>query len=233
MTGTAHQDGRMTRTAIACAMFALLSYAAAHWLTLDFEVWTAEGARRLGIARRPLAVLPVTMEGPGLQAQPLAQILTGEGAVTIVDFMYTRCVTVCAALGSAFQQMQSKIAVSELAAGGASGEPKVRLLSITFDPEHDDSGVLAAYASGLNADPHIWRFARVAEPAKASAGRRLLDHYQVTVIPDGLGGYEHNAALLVLDPGGRLVRVFDYADLDTALAFSGALASALAGRGPP
>jgi protein SCO1/2 len=233
MTGTAHQDGRMKRTAIACAMFVLLSYAAAHWLTLDFEVWTAEGARRLEIARRPLDVLPVTMEGPGLQAQPLAQILTGEGAVTIVDFMYTRCVTVCAALGSAFQQMQSKIAGGELSSSGSAGESKVRLLSITFDPEHDDAGVLAAYASGLNADPRIWRFARVVDPVKASAGRRLLDHYQVTVIPDGLGGYEHNAALLVLDPGGRLVRVFDYADLDTALAFSGALAGALAGRSPP
>jgi protein SCO1/2 len=141
--------------------------------------------------------------------------------VTIVDFMYTRCVTVCAALGTAFQQMQSAIASHERASSRSS---RVRLLSITFDPEHDDPGVLAAYATRLQADPRIWRFARVVDSAKAGVGPRLLDHYQVTVIPDGLGGFEHNAALLVVDPTGRLVRVFDYSDLDTALAFARALA---------
>ncbi|VTU21907.1 SCO family protein [Variovorax sp. PBL-E5] len=210
----------MKRTAFASAMFVLLSYAAAHWLTLDFHIWTAEGARRLEIARRPLEALPVAMEGPGVRARTLTQLLASEGAVTIVDFMYTRCVTVCAALGSAFQQMQSAIAGSER----FPGESNVRLLSITFDPEHDDAGVLATYATGLHADPRIWRFARVVDPSEDSSGRRLLDHYQVTVIADGLGGFEHNAALLVIDPAGRLVRVFDYSELDAALAFSRALA---------
>ena len=45
----------------------------------------------------------------------------------------------------------------------------------------------------------------------------------MTVIPDGLGGYDHNAALLVMDAGGRLIRVFDYADMETALAFARSL----------
>lgn len=212
----------MKRTALASVVFALLSYAAAQWLTLDFRTWTAEGARRLEIAARPLPAPPVEMEGPGVEARTLAQHLSEEGAVTIVDFMYTRCVTVCAALGTAFQQMQSAIALHERASGGSS---KVRLLSITFDPEHDDSSVLAAYAMRLHADPRIWRFARVADSAKAGVGLRLLDHYQVTVIPDGLGGFEHNAALLVVDPIGRLVRVFDYSEIDTVLAFARALAN--------
>ncbi|OSZ75484.1 SCO family protein [Hydrogenophaga sp. IBVHS1] len=211
----------MKRTAFACVVFALLSYAAAQWLTLDFKTWTAEGARRMEIAARPLPAPPVDMEGPGVEARTLAQLLSDEGAVTIVDFMYTRCVTVCAALGTAFQQMQSAIASHERASSRSS---RVRLLSITFDPEHDDPGVLAAYATRLQADPRIWRFARVVDSAKAGVGPRLLDHYQVTVIPDGLGGFEHNAALLVVDPTGRLVRVFDYSDLDTALAFARALA---------
>jgi len=210
----------MTRTTIASVLFALLSYAAAHWLTLDFRVWTAEGARRLEVATRPLAALPVAMEGPGLERQTLAQIFSHEGAVTLVDFMYTRCVSVCAALGSTFQQMQSTIAESERSPLAS----KVRLLSITFDPEHDDVAVLAAYATGLKANPRIWRFARVAHPANASVGQRLLDHYQVTVIADDLGGFEHNAALLVVDPAGRLVRMFDHDEWETALAFSRALA---------
>ena len=208
----------MLRTALASAAFALMSYAAAHGLTHDFQVWTTEGARRLEVALLPVPAPHVVMQGPGMMpGQTLARLLSDEGAVTIVDFMYTRCVTVCAALGGAFQQMQSAIARVERTPGAAS----LRLLSISFDPGHDDTATLANYAVRLRADPHIWRFARVTDPANA---RDLLDTYQVTVIPDGFGGYEHNAALLVVDPTGRLVRVFDYAEVDTALAFAGALA---------
>ena len=213
----------MLRTALAGAVMALLSYAAAQWLTHDFQVWTAEGARRLEVALHPVPAPHVAMEGPGIQAQTLARLLSDEGAVTLVDFMTTRCVTVCAALGGAFQHMQSAIAQGEREGARPHGAAPLRLLSISFDPEHDDKAVLAEYAAGLHADAQVWRFARVAVAADA---RRLLDRYQVTVIPDGLGGYEHNAALLVVAPTGRLVRVFDYAELDTALAFAGALAGA-------
>jgi protein SCO1/2 len=130
--------------------------------------------------------------------------------------MYTRCVTVCAALGSTFQQMQSAIRDGEPAAGVA----PLRLLSISFDPQHDHPAVLQRYAAGLRADPSVWRFVRVADTADAADAQRLLDLYQVVVIPDGRGGYEHNAALLVVDPRGRLLRVFDYAELDTVMAFA-------------
>ena len=112
-----------------------------------------------------------------------------------------------------------------IARQSAPGAAKLRLLSISFDPEYDQREVLAAYAAGMRADPRIWRFARVVDPGNDTAGRRLLAHYQVTVIPDGFGGFEHNAALLVVDAAGRLVRVFDYTELDAALAFARALAA--------
>ncbi len=209
----------MQHTVLASAAFALLSYAAAHWLTHDFQVWTTEGARRLEVALHPVPAPYVAMDSPGVPGRTLAGLLSDEGAVTIVDFMYTRCITICAALGGAFQQMQSAIARVERTPGTA----PLRLLSISFDPEHDDTAALATYAARLRADPHIWRFARVAD---VTSLRGVLERYQVTVIPDGLGGYEHNAALQVVDPTGWLVRVFDYAELDTALSFAGALAGA-------
>ncbi len=53
--------------------------------------------------------------------------------------------------------------------------------------------------------------------------QRLLDAWQVVVIDDGRGGWDHNAALLVIDPRGRLVRIFDDADVAGALAFARAL----------
>jgi protein SCO1/2 len=212
----------MARTALACLASLLLAWGCARWLTHDFQVWTSEGARRLEVALEPVAAPPTLMAGPASQGQTLHQLLAQERAVTIVDFMYTRCLSVCSALGTAFQQLQQEI---QQPAAGSPPAP-LRLLSISFDATHDDAATLARYAAKLQADPRIWRFARVAQPADNAA---LLRRYQVTVIPDGLGGFEHNAALLVVDAQGRLVRVFDYAELDTALAYARQVASRGAG----
>lgn len=216
----------MRRTVFACAVLVLLAYATTHGLTHNFQIWTAEGARRLEVALHPVPAPHIAMDGPGMRQRTLRQILTDERAVTIVDFMYTRCITVCLTLGSAFQQMQAAIAQG----GQVPGAAPLRLLSISFDSAHDAPVVLGKYAENLHADPRVWRFARA---ARAADVQPLLDRYQVTVIPDGLGGYEHNAALLVMDTEGRLVRVFDYAELDVTLAYARFLAGPPDGRASP
>jgi protein SCO1/2 len=203
------------RTLITTLGIALLAFAAAHWLTLGFEVWTAEGARRLAWARRPAVLPDVAVEGPGVAAQPLAALLAQGGGATLVDFVYTRCEAVCAALGGVFQQAQAAVMAVPSA-------PRMRLLSITFDPVHDDVPALAAYGAHLQADPAVWRFARVADAAQS---RLLLNAFGITVVADGHGGFEHNAALLVVDARGRLVRAFDYDDLQGALRFAAALST--------
>ncbi len=205
----------MLRTLLAGACFATLAYAGANALTHGFQVWTAEGARRLEVALQPVAAPGVALASPSPAGATLDELLGDGRSVTIVDFIYTRCVTVCLALGSAFQQMQREIEQA------GPDSPAVRLLSISFDPAHDTPQVLQRYAALLRADPRIWRFVG---PADAHDLPRLLDPYQVVVIPDGLGGFEHNAALLVVDPTGRLVRIFDYAELETALAYARSIA---------
>ena len=60
----------------------------------------------------------------------------------------------------------------------------------------------------------------VCNPSDEKALQTLLDRFGVVVIPDGMGGYEHNAALLVMNGKGQLVRIFDLADLDAALVFA-------------
>ena len=203
----------MLRTAIASFAFALLAWLSAAWLTQGFQVWTAEGARRLTVIDRPVPAPAAVLEGPQMSGRDLSGWLSGPGRVTIVDFVYTRCETVCSALGSEFQQLQQT-----MAAGPADG---VRLLSISFDPARDDVAHLQQYASRWFANPDIWRVATVPD-AKELKG--LLDAFQVVVIPDGLGGYEHNAALLIVDGRGRLVRVFDYTEIDAALAYARSIA---------
>ena len=206
----------MWRTASASLVLTVLAYAGGAWLTMDYQVWTAEGARRLAALRSPLAAPTVAMRGPGIRTQPLREMLRNPGTPTIVDFVYTRCITLCSALSGTFQQLQDVISIDHDA-----GRPTVQLLSISFDPEHDTPDVLAAYGQQHHANASLWRFAA---PVQVHDLQKLLQHYGVIVIPDGLGGYEHNAALLVLDSHGRLMRIYDYDQANDALALARYLA---------
>ena len=166
----------MLRTALLACLLALTGYASAAWLTHDFQVWTAEGARRLDVAQQPVAVPPVTVEGPGTTARPLPALLAQGGGVTLVDFIYTRCQTVCLSLGSSFQQLQTALQ-ADRALGADSG---VRLLSISFDGAHDTPVVLQAYARTLQADPVVWKWVRLPD---AGQQQLLLQRLGVVVVP--------------------------------------------------
>ena len=212
----------MFRTALLSALLAVAAYACSTWLTHDFQVWTAEGARRLEVALQPVATPAVPIDGPGLSTQSLSTLLADGQSVTLVDFVYTRCTAVCLTLGSVYQQMQA--ALQEAGKTDVAAR-RVKLLSISFDGAHDTPKIMQAYAARLGADPALWRFARVPD---AKQTRRLLADFQVVVVPDGRGDFEHNAALLVIDQRGRLVRIFDYAEQQLALDYARYLASGVA-----
>ena len=207
----------MLRTAVLSLLLALCGYAAASWLTHGFQVWTDEGARRLEVALQPVDAPRVAVDGPGVAAPDLPALLAQGGGVTIADFIYTRCQSVCLSLGSSFQQLQAALQADRAAGQRAN----VRLLSISFDGARDHPAALRAYAQGLRADPALWRFVRVPDAAQEQA---LLRRLGVVVVPDGRGDYEHNAALLVFDARGRMVRVFDVAEQQLALDYARHLA---------
>ena len=210
----------MLKTAFASASLAAAAYACAAWLTHDFQVWTAEGARRLEVALVPVVTPAVQVQAPSGPAQPLRQMLAGRQMVTIVDFIYTRCQTVCLALGSTYQQMQASLQSARQTDAAAR---RVQLMSVSFDSQRDDQPELAAYAARMNADAAIWRLIRVPEAQDLA---RLLADFQVVVVPSSQGDFEHNAALLVVDTHGRLVRIFDYAEHEMALDYARYLATA-------
>ena len=188
------------KTALAAAVMLLLALAATAGYTDGFQVYTAEQARRLQVARtQPLLPDTQLVDVQGRQHR-LRDWVQGEGRLLIVEFVYTRCETVCRALGSEFQQLQRSIAARGL-------QDRVALLSLSFDPQHDTPQVLARHAASLQADPAVWRFASVAQAQDLPA---LLRFFGVTVIADGLGGYQHNAALLGVSPQARLTHIADY-----------------------
>ena len=212
----------MFRTALLSVILAAAAYGASAWLTHDFQVWTAEGARRMEVALQPIAAPAVRIDGPGLVLQPLSYILADGHSITLLDFVYTRCRTVCTALGSAFQQIQATLQADGRTDAAAQ---RVRLVSISFDAQYDNPQILQAYAARLGAAPPLWRFVRVPDVGES---QRLLAALQVVVVPDGRGEFEHNAALLVIDQHGRLVRVFDYAESQLAIDYARHMAGRIA-----
>lgn len=174
------------------------------WLGTDgLRAFTAEGARRLAVQERPRALPAAVLQDQDGRAFRLQDY---QGRVVLVEFIYTRCLTVCSSLGASFQQLYRRLP--------AQGRADVVLLSISFDPRHDDPARLRDYARRYGADGRRWRIARINDPVQLQA---LLKAFGVTVIPDTYGGFEHNAAIHVLNRGGRLAAIHDPDDVPGAL----------------
>lgn len=207
-------------TAALCAALLIALAWGLHRYTAGFEVWTFEGRRALQVQAGALRAAPVALR----DARGAVPALWHEGgqppAAYLVDFIYTRCPGVCRALGSDFQQMQQRLAAQRAADPALDA---VRLVSISFDVEHDDPARLARYAAGLHADPAAWTFA---VPASAGDAHTLLASLGVVVVPDGFGGFVHNGSIHLLDAHGRLRGLYAFDEAPQALAAARALAAA-------
>lgn len=189
----------------AIALVALCGLMTLWWGTDGLTAITAESARRLDIQRHPRPLPAVALEDHN---GAIASFADFHNKVVLLDFVYTRCPTLCVALGSAFEQARERIAGSPL-------EGRIVLLTISFDPEHDGPSELADYADRYGGADAIWRVLRA--PSLQDT-RNLLRVAKVIVVPDEFGGFVHNAAILVVDADGRLVRILDSDAIDDALA---------------
>jgi protein SCO1/2 len=189
------------RTTIASVIVLAAGLAVAHTATDGFESYTLESARRLAALNAPAPVPDLALDLAGAGRAGLHGL---PGRVLLVDFIYTGCPTYCVALGSVYARLQERLA-PEIAAG------TVRLLSVSFDPGRDGPAELAAYRARFSRDAAGWDLAR---PARTEDLARALAAFGVVVIPDGLGGYTHNAAVHVVGPDRRLVAILGLEDLD-------------------
>lgn len=193
------------RSAFAIVAVLLLG-AAALWAGTDgFRAFTAEEARRIAVAEHPRPLPPVMLEDQQGRAFNLRDY---RGKVVLLEFVYTRCPDLCAALGTSFERIREHISDSKL-------QNRVALFSVSFDPGHDGPDELAAYADRFGGPDAGWRFARPRDERELQA---LLEVCGVVVKPDGIGGYQHNAAIHMIDSNGNLVRILDYDAVDETLA---------------
>ena len=175
--------------------------------TAQGNAFTTETLRRTEVANNSSLVPELSVYDANGNQSTLRQLLADGEKVWIVDFVYTRCQTICTTLGTVFQQLQNQVRLRGL-------EDKVGLLSVSFDPAHDTSDALGIYRDRLRMDPAIWNVVSLSSPQDR---RQLLDAFGIIVIPAPLGEFEHNAALHLVSGAGRLFRIVDYDDATVAL----------------
>ncbi len=196
----------MSRTLIATLAVLLAGVLAFAQLTHGFSVITAEAARRQAVAVAPVPV-------PGLvgidqRGARRALVDPTDHRVMIVDFVYTRCTSICSVLGSSYQQLQSQIEIQHM-------EGQVRLVTVSFDPDHDSLAVIADYGERLRAHPDVWTIMR---PIHAEELRSSLKAFGIVATPSGNGQFVHNAAFHIIDRRGRLARIIDIDQPQRAIA---------------
>ena len=197
----------LLKTFAAAALVLAVSLAVLLNATGGGRSFTTESLRRQLISQQAERIEAFDITLSNGQNTSLDTVLSAGGKVWLVDFVYTRCQTLCTSLGSVYQQLQSQIEARNL-------QGKVGLLSISFDPANDDAIALTEYTRRMGMNPHIWQ---VATLANWQDRRRLLDAFGIMVLPAPLGEFEHNAALHVVSSSAMLVRILDYNDFNTAL----------------
>jgi len=206
----------LLRTFACSTLLLLAGLVALYSATAGGQAFTTESLRRAEVEAAPRALPDFDLIDANGRRAGLHTRLASEGRVWIVDFIYTRCQTVCTGLGSVYQQLQR-----DILARGLQG--RVGLLSISFDPQHDDAAALHAYTQRMGADAQAWQAVTLANAADRQA---LLGAFGIMVLPAPLGEFEHNAALHVVDAQGRLQAIVDVDAPAQALAAAERLAAA-------
>ncbi len=153
-------------SALLCGLMLIGLVAGLQRWTDGFERWTFESRRQWQVAQGQLQAPAVALIGsdgaplPAWAAEPTARAY-------LVDFIYTRCPSVCLALGTHYQQMQRELQQRPNTAAG------VQQLSVSIDRVYDQPPELARYAALQKADSHWWRLAVPASDTDAALRARL------------------------------------------------------------
>lgn len=200
--------GGIARTLAAIVVVLALGLLAVGGVTRGFAAVTADGVRRIDLERAPRALPALPLIDQTGKTLSLADYGGASPYTTFVTLIYTSCETICRTSASGLAFLQQEIRKRGL-------EDRVRLLTLSFDPFNDTPTALDKYARGLGAETSIWRTATVAATPDLQA---MLGLFDIVVLPDGLGGYSHNAALFRIDESGKLMKAYDIDRPDLALA---------------
>jgi protein SCO1/2 len=173
--------------------------------TQGFRAFSWETYRRLQVAEQPIVVPNIRLEDQRSTVFDLASL---RGKVLVMNFIYTRCPTICGYTGMSFAKLQTDIVQNGY-------QDSVRLLSISLDPQYDTPQFLKHYVKRFTKQTdNGWLAAR---PTDLQQSQYLMQQLGVVSIPDGMGGISHNAATHIVDQQGRLVEIIDEDKIGLAL----------------
>jgi len=116
-----------------------------------------------------------------------------EGKVTIVDFFFTSCPSICPVMSTEMSRVQDAFRDRD----------DVQIYSISIDPEYDSPEVLAEYAQRHEARDNKWHFLH----GDKSEVYNLVRCGFILPIMDGLGepdDYAHSDKFILIDGQGRI-----------------------------
>lgn len=172
--------------------------------TLDRTGFQAVPPSAIPVARPPLISAGDPVADAQLQDEQGhgRRLSEWRGNVLAVTFIYTRCPVpnFCPLMDRHFRAVQDEIKADRRLMG------TTKLLSISFDPDHDTPEVLSRHAAALGADPAVWSFL-TGTPAELKA---FAGQFGVSILPDETGAeIVHNLRTAVIDPAGRLVTILN------------------------
>lgn len=124
------------------------------------------------------------------------------GHVTIVDFIFTRCDTICPVSTMKMERIQAK---TEDAA------TKIKLVSFSVDPTYDTPPRLLEYATKYRYEPDRWRFVT----GEHDAVYEVVEHQFMTSMmrlpdkPNGVPDISHQGYFLLVDKNAHLRGIYD------------------------
>lgn len=116
------------------------------------------------------------------------------GKYVVISFIFTRCRDAAMCPASTHKMVELSKSLK------AAGITNALLLSVSFDPAHDTSGVLKDYADGNGADASIHKFLTGPKPVIDDLQRQ----FAILTIEDD-GTIVHNVATTLVSPAGRIL----------------------------
>lgn len=137
-----------------------------------------------------------------------------KGTPLLVTFIYTQCPlpNFCPAMNRNFAAIQRGLAADPALRG------HLKLVSVSFDPEHDTPAVLAAFAAKQDTDPAVWTWLT----GDRVTTDRLAAKFGVSVIRKGQTPADvmHNLRTTLIGADGRIVKIYSGADWTSSTVLS-------------
>ena len=156
--------------------------------------------------RKTRVKLPVLSSIPDFtltnQFNEVVSLETLSNEVWVADIIFTRCPMQCLKMSRQMSQLQEKLP-----------RERVRLVSLTADPEFDSPMVLKQYGARFGASGHRWLF--LTGP-RAEVNRLALEGLKLSVQENDPANrttpadlFIHSTYFVLIDKAGRLRAVFD------------------------